>query len=338
MKSRAGAPCLVLGAGISGLLAARELTAAGASVVVLEKSRGVGGRMATRRLDSGTCDHGAQFFTVKSPDFRPVVEAAAAQGAAALWCDGFPDGAGALPPARHPRLRGVPGMTALPKILSEGLDIRLSWKAVRVAFGGGRWTATNDAGETLGADALFLAAPLPQSLALLDAGGVRLEADDDAALRACAYHPCFSLMARLSGDSAVPEPGGVYPCLSAGHEPLAWIADNRRKGVSPQAATLTILGGREFSRAHFDAEPAAVEDLMLRAAAPWLGSEVVERRLHRWRYSEPVRPFADAFRRAAGAAPLYFIGDAFGGSRVEGAALSGLRAARHHLGERSAAA
>jgi predicted NAD/FAD-dependent oxidoreductase len=145
-------------------------------------------------------------------------------------------------------------------------------------------------------------------------------------------------MARLSGDSAVPEPGGVYPCLSAGHEPLAWIADNRRKGVSPQAATLTILGGREFSRAHFDAEPAAVEDLMLRAAAPWLGSEVVERRLHRWRYSEPVRPFADAFRRAAGAAPLYFIGDAFGGSRVEGAALSGLRAARHHLGERSAAA
>ena len=61
--------CVVVGAGISGLLAAQELTAAGWRVVVLDKGRGVGGRMATRRVGDGTFDHGAQFFTVRGERF-----------------------------------------------------------------------------------------------------------------------------------------------------------------------------------------------------------------------------------------------------------------------------
>ena len=53
---------LLLGAGLSGLKAARDLHAAGKSVLVLDKGRGVGGRAATRRWDGTPVDHGAQFF------------------------------------------------------------------------------------------------------------------------------------------------------------------------------------------------------------------------------------------------------------------------------------
>ena len=80
---------IVIGAGLSGLTAARDLRAAGADVVVLEKSRGVGGRAATRRWDGWPVDHGAQFFTARSEDFRAQVEAWLEQGTCFAWARGF---------------------------------------------------------------------------------------------------------------------------------------------------------------------------------------------------------------------------------------------------------
>ena len=49
----------IIGAGLAGLSAARALTAAGHTPVVFEKSRGLGGRLATRRTEFGPIDHGA---------------------------------------------------------------------------------------------------------------------------------------------------------------------------------------------------------------------------------------------------------------------------------------
>ena len=40
------------------------------NVKVFEKSRGVGGRMSTRKETSFTFDHGAQFFKIKTSDFK----------------------------------------------------------------------------------------------------------------------------------------------------------------------------------------------------------------------------------------------------------------------------
>ena len=54
---------LIIGAGLSGLSAAQTLVRSGRSVLVVDKGRGVGGRLATRRIGDATLDHGAQFFT-----------------------------------------------------------------------------------------------------------------------------------------------------------------------------------------------------------------------------------------------------------------------------------
>ena len=81
--------CVVVGAGVSGLLAARSLRDSGWETVVLDKWRGVGGRMATRRVGDGVFDHGAQFFTARSEEFKKLVAEWEGSGAAVEWSRGF---------------------------------------------------------------------------------------------------------------------------------------------------------------------------------------------------------------------------------------------------------
>ena len=53
---------LVVGAGISGCICARRLSDLGHEVTVVEKGRGVGGRMSTRRMNGARIDHGLNFL------------------------------------------------------------------------------------------------------------------------------------------------------------------------------------------------------------------------------------------------------------------------------------
>ena len=110
---------LIIGAGLSGLLAARTLAGAGHDVTVLDKGRGPGGRLATRRMGDATLDHGAQFFTVRSEPFAAMVHGWQAAGLVYEWCRGFlPGGDG------FPRYAVHGGMNALAKHLAIGLDVR----------------------------------------------------------------------------------------------------------------------------------------------------------------------------------------------------------------------
>lgn len=63
----------IIGAGVSGLIVANEVT-------IFDKSRGIGGRMATRRVDNYHFDHGAQFFTAKSEEFKELCQKAKNDG------------------------------------------------------------------------------------------------------------------------------------------------------------------------------------------------------------------------------------------------------------------
>ena len=161
-------PIIVIGAGLSGLLTARTLQKAGLPVVVFEKSRGFGGRMATRRMGNAVMDHGAQFFTVRDPRFQDLVSSWVEHGLVAVWARGF-----ASPPRvheqdGHPRYRGVPGMTAVPKHLAQGLDVRSQTRIVSIKLVDRTWQVQSENGDTFKGVALVLTAPVPQSLALLE--------------------------------------------------------------------------------------------------------------------------------------------------------------------------
>ncbi|MDQ5980522.1 MAG: renalase, partial [Verrucomicrobiota bacterium] len=242
-------PTVVIGAGLSGLLLARALQARSTGVVVLEKSRGFGGRLATKRVGEVVFDQGAQFITVRDPVFAAEVEAWRRAGWVGEW------GSGA-----HPRLIGRPAMTAVPKGLAVGLDIRREHQvtAVRRAEDG-TWTLSLAAQPPLAAARVLLTCPVPQALALLDAGAVALPGAVRAALEQLTFHPCLALLAVLGGPSAVP---GAGLALSDG--PVRWLADNVKKGVAHGVpAAVTIHATPAFSVAHYAASEAEVAAQLL---------------------------------------------------------------------------
>lgn len=314
--------CVVVGAGLAGLVAARSLAGAGWQVQVFDKGRAVGGRMATRRISGGTFDHGAQFFTVRHELFEHMVASWQEAGVVRQWSHGFEPRHHPDEPEGFPRYIGIPGMTAIPKLLARGLEVHCGTGVAAVRRSPSTWQVELENNATLQADALLLTPPAPQVLALLQAGEVELAAADRQVLEQITYEPCLCLLALLDGPSQLPAPGAVQ----LGSEPVAWIADNAQKGISGKPA-VTIHAGPIFSQEHWQDDDQSLARQLLGAAHPWLGAAAVQHQVKRWRYSRPLGLTSTPCLALSSQPTLLVAGDAFGGPRVEGAVLSGLAAA-----------
>ncbi len=308
---------LVVGAGMTGLIAARELIRAGRSVTVLDKGRGVGGRLASRRIDGAAFDHGAQGFTTGDSCHTAVGLRERLEGAVAEW-----NPAPAARSGQH-HWRGVPSMSGVAKHLALGVPVQLEATLTSVRPEANGWVATTLDGRSVTAKAVILTPPVPQSLALLDAGGFPLAPALRQRLNAIEYDRCLTVMAVLEGPSRVPPPGGIF--FNTG--PIASITDNQWKGISREPA-VTLQATPEFSLEQWDRDRMETGRLLLAAATEWLGAGVRTYQVHGWRYSRPRVTPPEPCLLASSLPPLVLGGDAFGQGSVEGAAFSGFEAAK----------
>lgn len=309
---------LSIGAGIAGLAAARKLMQKGHTVTVLDKGRGVGGRMATRRMEQSRADHGAQYFTAHSPEFSAFVEELLLNSVAGIWPVTGTDN------DRLPYI-GRDGMSAIPKYLAQKLNVVTGERVVRLEkidrTGTPGWRAIAETGHTFEADQVLLSMPAPQVLTLLQDSGLDATDIDLNALQAITYTPCIAVIAVLSAPTAIPKPGAFRPEQG----PVAWVADNYQKGISPNQPSVTIQAGGAFSLAHFDDDLTTVGQTLLQSVASVVSpDQVVSFQVHRWRYSLTETRHPEPFLRAHTSAPLLVGGDGFGPGNVEGAYLSGL--------------
>jgi renalase len=324
--SRHSAEVLIVGAGMSGLMAAHTLRRRGLGVTLVDKGRGVGGRLATRRIGPGRADHGAQFFTVRTPEFQAWVDRWLADGLVYEWSRGWSDGSlSRARPDGHPRYAVHGGMNALAKHLAEGLEVQVDLKLLSVTLLNDGWGAVSEDGHRFASHAVFLTPPVPQSLALLDAGGVRLSPADQEALKRIRYAPCLAGLFWVDESVDLPAPGALQRPAAA----ISWIADNRRKGISPEATLITVHAGPEYSHELWETTDKKALDALQSGLAPFLdpSAQIVEAQLKRWRYAQPTTLHPERYLLAEDLPPLVFAGDAFGWPRVEGAALSGMAAA-----------
>jgi predicted NAD/FAD-dependent oxidoreductase len=319
-------PVLVVGAGAAGLAASRTLADRGHAVTVVDKARGVGGRIATRRLGDGLpYDHGAVLFEPVTDLFRRRLLSWEAEGLVERTGPG------------EEAFRARGGATALARSLARGLDVRLGAKVVALAQEGPGLRLDLEEGEPLRAAAVLLTPPVPQTLALLARGGLaeRLPAELSAGLRRVSYASGLVLLLRLDRRvDGVPQ-SGVRLLRDGGI--ASRIVENERAGGPSR---LSIYGRETFAAARRDApdeEAAAELEDAASAALGFTSAAVLERSLKRWRFARAERPFAgDDPIVEIGGARLLFAGEAFGdelgvppagNTGLERAFLSGLVAA-----------
>lgn len=305
---------VVVGAGLSGLIAALELQTLGHEVTVLDKGRGVGGRLATRRAGNATFDHGAQFFTVRDNEFRAHVDTWLAAGVVREWCRGFESEDG------HPRYVGANGMTSIAKHLAQNLDVRTSHLVFSLTQRENAWTVTTDDGVQHEADRVILTAPLPQSFSLMFSAGLEMPED----LRTIDYDRTVGLLVTLaSPQHNIPAPGGIQNAAGI----FSFIGDNSAKGISG-ATAITFHANAQWSAENFDRPLEELGADLLSAAQPWLhGAVIAHREIKKWRFATPQRVWPEpCWVDPSGT--LALAGDAFNGPKIEGAFHSGMSAAR----------
>ncbi len=320
----------VIGAGISGLMCARTLADHGCDVTVFEKSRGVGGRMSTRRVgDNLSFDHGAQYFTARDKRFRRYVESWIHDRLVAPW-DGrivvVEQGVIKADKAGDARYVAVPGMSSIGKHIAAELNVQLETQVAAAKHSDDKWVLTSDNGVALGQfDVVIVAVPSHQAAALLPEGSQLREQTSGVKMNGC-----WALMMALKQSLDLD-----FDAAFVHHSPLSWIARNSSKVQrNGDRETWVVHASAEWTEAHIDNSPDQIQQRLLDEFWTAVGRprvEPIHLSVHRWRFAIPAEPLTESClfddQRRIGA-----CGDWCGGPRVEGAFLSGMAVAGRVLG------
>lgn len=327
----------VIGAGISGLAVARTLTDHGHSITVFEKSRGVGGRMSTRRCDDGlTFDHGAQYFTARDERFKRCVDSWIDEGVVSAWPNSENDSSHQVAVIRDGKIQsysesvaryvGNPTMNAVCKKLAEGIEIQKATRVGTVTSSDDSIKLLDEEGKDLGSfDQVVVTAPAEQSADLLKTFNDLHRQIEDIEM-----NPCWAVMAafeeRITSDWAGAFIHGSF---------LSWASRNSTKpGRNSETECIVIHAGPKWTQANWEKPPGDVASEVLEEF--WNATQLTRQQptllqAHRWRYAIPINKepsgcLIDSSQR------VVVCGDWLAGGRVEGAYLNGIAAAGRLLG------
>jgi len=337
---------VIVGAGVAGLACAREIGRREPELElrILEKSRGVGGRAATRRIEGQAVDHGPAFYHGTDPGFLAALD----EADPVSRLDGWPrrvhgTGRPCQPRAFHAgerRLAYAGGMTSFPKSLARGIDVRRGSTVTGLRPVAGATRVDCDDGSSVEARDLVLALPAPQSAALLDpVGGASPElAAMCYLLRAAASVRCLTAIAGHALGGPVPDWDLSHPEDST---ILQTISHDSAKREAPAWNVFVLQGHPAWSLENWDrpAESWSAELLAetARLVGAWAGRPAWTA-THRWRYASArgsVELSGPALVELTGGARIGFAGETFSpGGGAQAAWRSGVELGRRMIEER----
>ncbi len=335
---------------MSGLALARELRSRGRAPIVLERSHGVGGRCATRRIDGQPVDHGLACIHGRSRRFLAELDRVGDIALVPEWPSlRVGDGTPCRPEAFEKRDRRVAfgeGVNRFAKHLAAGLDIRTEAEVTALRLldpGSGPrpgWALTMATGETVCCEQVALTMPAPAVAALLRQ--MSSPAEDVAAILPLIdlvrMLPCLTVIARYPDGTAPPSWQASFPRTSPVLQSIFHDSSKRARGAR---LTLVIQARAAFSRAHLEEPIESWTRALIQSAAALHGAWIAAPDLvqsHSWRRArvdagtELARPIAV---RLGDGALLGIAGDGFHGTGgIEGAYLSGIALAERFIAYR----
>jgi renalase len=258
---------------------------------VLDRSRVLGGRLASARFDGRYADIGAAYLTADDPAFAGRVETWRIAGLIRPWTDTLQvyDGGGPPHATSGPMRWAAPGgLRSLAEDLARDLDVELEHEVTTLPAAG----------------TVVLAMPGPQALLIAPLDAARRQVWSPALAGVLTYR-----------ERTWPDFAGAFV---NDHPVLATVCDDGdRRG--DRAPVLVAHSTAAFARPRL-ADPDAAAAEIEAAVRALLGvPPALRTRVHRWTYAQPAAGSGDF----AVDGRIYLCGDAFGRPRVQTAWLSG---------------
>jgi renalase len=329
---------VVIGAGLAGSICAKKLANKDYKILILEKSRGVGGRAATRRIEGFPVDHGLQYLKIQpdpAPELAELLQQLCDRQIIESWHGNVYElntekSLQATPPAI--RYIAPEGMTAIAKYLCQDLQVRQQCLVKAIAPEENRqWRVSYESvGGNLNsvrAKAVVITIPAPQSLPILQASN-SIPANFLSQINTVEYSRCIAVMAEYSQNCDLPSWQAVKVIDDSD---LAWIALDSNKRKTPEQPIFVLHSTDRFARDNFDNQDLnSVAQKLLNSAAksllPWL-DRPEKFQVHRWRYALTANALPVSCLSTSKPLPLVGCGDWCGGKFAESAFLSGIASA-----------
>ena len=326
----------VIGAGMAGLVCAQELTQAGYSVIVIDKSRGVGGRVATRRLFDTKADHGACYIKPGDELSQRLITLLAQKGDLEVWTDKLYVQENSSSPIANSSLSlpstAPKGMNVIAKFLAQGLNINRGQRVNKIILNSqNQWHLTSETNEEFTASSVIVAIPAPQAVMLLETLAENLLDNKFLKkLRSVEYYPAITVMAGYPDSSQQPE----WKAITFKNNPvLGWIGLDSSKRKNPVQPHFVIHSSADFAEKYFESELQQVGQQILANAASDVNLQWLKNpqwmQVHRWRYAFPKTPLQQTCLTAETSSSLVCCGDWCGGNLIEAAMHSGIAAAEY---------
>ncbi|OZB19645.1 MAG: hypothetical protein B7X58_02410 [Marinobacter sp. 34-60-7] len=283
----------IIGSGLAGLTASILLGHSGHHVRVFEKSRGPGGRLAAKRVgDDQSADVGAQYFTIRNPEFRLFLNEWAGESSFSVWDGAFGS-------------------------LSAHVTVTAQTRIERLERMGTQWRLVDTEGQPQGDfDTVVITAPPAQARDLL----VTSELSSLAQQLAQPVEdvlPCWACAVQFTEAPNIP-----YQAMRPDSDVLYWASNNShkpgREGGSGQWWVLHATP--EWTNAHLETSGDAVAEALVAELSRLWGPlpPVQEQVAHRWLYARSKPSSVPGFLWDAEQS-VGLAGDWLSGGRVEGA-------------------